>query len=312
MKLSGVIITYNHDRFIEQTLRQALAQRVNFDYEIIVADDCSTDRTREIILDFCDRHPGRIVPILRDRNGGPVNLIEAMASCHGQYIALIDGDDYWVCEYKLQRQVDFLDQHRDYALCCHRVQVRDETGEGRDGIWPHPDFAAGTYTIEDLIAGNFIPTCSVMYRSECIGSLPDWFVDVSPRDWVRHILAARSGKIQLMDEAMAVYRMHSGGMWTSGRAIDQKHDMLRMMAALDRYMDFQYTDAIQRWRAVCFFDMAIIERLNGNRMATLKYLATSLRSGKLSLAGRWRSLAALLAFSLFTIKRKKPSPAEHA
>jgi len=306
MKVSVAIITYNHEPFIREAITSVLAQRVNFDYEIVVGEDCSTDDTRNIVMDLYRAHPHRIVPLLADKNmGGARNLIATLNACRGEYLALLEGDDYWSCENKLQRQVDFLDQHPDHALCCHRVQVRDETGAAQGGILPRPSFAAGSYTIENLIAENFIPTCSVMYRSDSVGAPPDWFVDVTPGDWARYILAARSGKIQLMDEAMAVYRMHSGGVWTSGRSIDQKHAMLRMMTALDHHMNFQYTDAIRRWRAVCYFDMAIIERLNGNRMATLRYLAASLRRGELSLAGRWRALAALVAFSVFSIKRKK-------
>jgi glycosyltransferase involved in cell wall biosynthesis len=306
IKVSVAMITYNHKRFIRQALESVLAQRVNFDYEIVVGEDCSTDETRAILTDLHRRYPERIVLLLRDRNIGALRNFQAtLAACRGQYLALLEGDDYWTCESKLQRQVDFLDQHPDCALCCHRVQVRDEMGAGRDGIWPRPSFAAGSYTIENLIAENFIPTCSVIYRWGSVGLLPDWFLDLKLGDWPLHILVAQSGNIQFMDEVMAVYRMHSGGMWTSGRAIDQKHEMLRMMTALDQHMNFQYTDAIRRWRAVCYFDMAIIERLNGNRMATLKYLASSLRGGRLSLAGRWRALAALLAFSSFGIRGKK-------
>lgn len=305
-KVSVVIITYNHGPFIREAITSVLAQRVNFDYEIVVGEDCSTDGTREIVTELYCEHPHRIVPLLRDENmGGTRNSLAAFNACRGEYLALLEGDDYWTCENKLQKQVDFLDQHPDYALCCHRVQVRDETGEGRTGVLPPPHFAAGSYTIDDLIAENFIPTCTVMYRSDSVGPLPDWFVDVTPGDWARHILSARSGKIQLMDEVMAVYRMHSGGMWTSGQPIAQKRELMRMMKALDQHLAFQYSDLISHWLATSYFDMAIIERLNGNRMATLKYLAASLRGGRLSLAGRWRALAALVVFSVFGIKRKK-------
>jgi hypothetical protein len=131
----------------------------------------------------------------------------------------------------------------------------------------------------------------------------DWFRDLKLGDWPLHILIAQSGKIGLEDEIMAVYRMHSGGMWTSGSGIDQKHAMLRMMTALDRHMNFRYKSAIRRWRSVCYFDMAIIERLNGNRMTTMKYLVASMRNGELPLAGRWRALAALVAYSLLGIRR---------
>jgi glycosyltransferase involved in cell wall biosynthesis len=309
VKLSVAMITYNHESFIRQALESVLAQRVNFDYEIVVGEDCSTDGTRAILTDFYHRYPERIVPLLHDQNLGALRNFQAtLAACRGQYLAIVEADDYWTCEDKLRRQVDFLDQHPDYAICCHRAQVRDETAGGRVDVIP--SFAAGSYTIEDLIAFTFISTCTVMYRWGSVDRLPNWFLDLKLGDWPLHILVARSGKIELMDEVMAVYRMHSGGMWTSGQAIDQKYAMMYMMKALDRHLGFQYTNAIHRTFAVFYFDMAIIERLNGHRVAALRYLAASLRNGGLSLADRWRALISLLAYSVFGIRRLNRSASE--
>src|ERR1700686_765845 len=124
MKLSVMLITYNHEPFIAQVLQSILDQRVNFDYEIVVGEDCSTDRTREILMNFHYRYPGRIVPLLRDRNlGMMLNLKQTPSACQGKYVALIEGDDYWTCEDKLQKQVDFLDSHPEYAICCHRARI---------------------------------------------------------------------------------------------------------------------------------------------------------------------------------------------
>ena len=104
MKLSVMMITYNHEKFIAQTLESVLAQKVNFDYEIVIGEDCSTDRTREILMDFYRRYPKRIVPLLRDKNIGAMRNMEAtLAACKGNYLALLEGDDYWTCPEKLQR-----------------------------------------------------------------------------------------------------------------------------------------------------------------------------------------------------------------
>src|ERR1700693_1479404 len=99
MKLSVMVITYNHERFLAQALESILAQRVNFDYEIVVGEDCSTDRTRDILMDFHNRYPDRIVPLLRNANiGGPRNAMAPRAACRGQYLAVLEGDDYWTSE----------------------------------------------------------------------------------------------------------------------------------------------------------------------------------------------------------------------
>src|SRR6267378_159018 len=125
MKLSVVMVTYNHERYIAQALSSVVAQRTNFDFEIIVAEDCSTDGTRAIVMDFARRYPGKILPLLRERNLGMMrNFKEALAASSGSYVALLDGDDYWIREDKLQAQVDFLDSHPDHAVCCTRVQFR--------------------------------------------------------------------------------------------------------------------------------------------------------------------------------------------
>src|SRR5579864_5044611 len=107
MKLSVMMITYNHERFIAQALDSILAQQVNFDYEIVVGEDCSADGTRAILMDFHRRYPSRIVPFLRDRNMGAMpNFESTLRACRGQYLALLEGDDYWTSPDKLQRQVD--------------------------------------------------------------------------------------------------------------------------------------------------------------------------------------------------------------
>ena len=299
MKLSVMMITYNHERFLAQALEGILAQRVNFDYEIVIGEDCSTDGTRKILMDFHRRYPSKIVPLLRERNLGAMrNALETLAACRGQYLAIVEGDDYWTFEDKLQRQVDFLDQHPDYAICCHRAEIRDETGAGRAGVLPDLGFKPGPYAIEDLIAYNFITTCTVMYRWGSVGPLPDWFLGLKLADWPLHVLVARSGKINLMDEIMAVYRLHAGGMWTARQAIDQKYAMMRMMQELDKHLEFQYSKAIRRTIAEFYASMAMAMQQEGRRVATGKYLACSLWNGGWRQRDWRRILGFLAAYTL--------------
>src|SRR6202022_1084614 len=137
MKLSVTMITYNHERFIAQAIESALAQRVEFDYEIVIGEDLSTDNTRAIVLDFARRYPDRILPILRDRNIGAMrNFAQTIAACRGQYLAFLEGDDYWTSPDKLQKQVDFLDAHYECAISCHRVRYLYELGSAECDIFP--------------------------------------------------------------------------------------------------------------------------------------------------------------------------------
>jgi glycosyltransferase involved in cell wall biosynthesis len=292
MKLSVMMITYNHERFIAQAITSVLAQRVNFDYEIVVGEDCSTDGTREILMDFHRRFPDRIVPLLRDQNIGAMRNVEAtLASCRGRYLAVLEGDDYWTCEDKLQRQVDFLDAHLDHAICCHRAQVLDETAKGWKGVQPRNP--AGSYSI----------TSSVVYRWGSISVLPSWFSEMKLGDWPLHVLVARSGKIKLFDEVMAVYRVHSAGMWTSQPQISQLREITRMLPALDKHLGFQYTDKIQRTVARSYLEMACHARQDGSRMQTGKNLVRCMRYRGWRLGTGLRTFAGLAAYTLIGLPR---------
>jgi glycosyltransferase involved in cell wall biosynthesis len=303
MKLSVVMITYNHERFIGRAIESVLAQKVSFDYEIVIGDDCSTDGTRAIIMDFYRRYPGRILPFLRDENiGGPRNMEATLTACRGQYLALIEGDDYWTSDAKLQRQIDFLDAHHDCAICCHRVQILDELGFGRTGVFPSR--AAGSYTIEDLLRGNFVPTCATALRRDLFGPLPSCFLEMKVGDWPRLVLVARQGKIELLDEVMAVYRIHSGGMFSSLSPPSQSLETTRMLTVLDKHLGFQYTSTIRQTLAESYFELACHARQDGNRMQTGKHLVTCIRYGGWHLRGTWRTLAAIAAFTLFGSWRK--------
>jgi glycosyltransferase involved in cell wall biosynthesis len=299
MKLSVVMITYNHERFIAHAIESVLAQRVNFDYELVIGEDCSADGTRAVIMDFQRRFPDKIIPLLRERNLGPMaNFNGALAACRGEYLALLEGDDYWTSEDKLQTQIDFLDTHPEYAVCCARAQLLDETGRGYSGI--HPTFPSGSYTIADLLETNWIITCTVMYRWGSVGPLPDWFLTLKMGDWPLHILVGRSGKIRLMDEVVGVYRIHPGGAWSSLSPVDQLLAIRQMLRALNKHLDFQYTETMRQTLARIGLDLAVIARAggNGSRAETAKHVLSCLRDGGWQLPGSHRLLAGLAAYAL--------------
>lgn len=128
--LSIVTITYNHEPFIAKTIEGVLMQQVNFPIEFIIAEDCSTDKTREIVLSYAEKYPDLIKIIISDKNiGSTANERRAMQAAKGKYIAFCEGDDYWIDPLKLQKQVDFLESHLDYSVTFHRcVHFDVETG----------------------------------------------------------------------------------------------------------------------------------------------------------------------------------------
>ena len=124
MKVSVSVTTYNHSKFIAQALESILMQDVDFDYEIIVGDDCSTDGAREIIATYQQQFPDRIRYIFPQSNlgdRGKLMFIETIRACNGEYIAMMDGDDYWTAPDKLRRQVEYLEAHPECPMCYHNV-----------------------------------------------------------------------------------------------------------------------------------------------------------------------------------------------
>ena len=209
-KVSIVCISYNQENYIKQTLEGFVSQKTNFDFEVVIADDHSTDRTQSIIEEFAKIYPKIIKPILRDKNiGVQPNLIGAMQAAKGEYIALCEGDDYWTNVYKLQIQSDFLDSNTNYSLVFHPVEVIFENGESESFIYP-AQHTPDNFTFKKLLSENFIQTNSVLYKKQDYTNLP---IDILPLDWYLHLYHAQFGEIGFIDEVMSVYRRHEGGLW---------------------------------------------------------------------------------------------------
>lgn len=226
-KVSVVIATYNQERFLTHTLESVLQQKVDFDYEVLVGDDCSNDNTYEIVNKYAKLYPERIVPVIRERNLGMTrNVIDLTMRAKGEYIAFIEGDDYWIDNEKLKKQVNFLDSHPDYIACFSRFIVVDEN-EVR-----HPEHEnygnymdkEGEYTIKEfekyILPGQ---TATSIYRSSGYEKLQKKFqesgIDVSKITDISHILGMLSiGKMYVMGEYMSAYRFMlnpDSGSWSS-------------------------------------------------------------------------------------------------
>jgi glycosyltransferase involved in cell wall biosynthesis len=245
VKVSVLMLAYNHERYIAQAIQSALDQETDFDFEIVIGEDCSTDCTREIVEDFHRRYPGRIVFSPRTKNVGMMqNYLQTLSSCSGQYVAHLEGDDYWTRKDKLQMQVNFLDTHPDFAICCARATVIDELGLGGPDIIP--THSAGTYSIDDLVLKNMICTLTVMYRPLKKGSVPLWLDGLGMGDWPMHILVAQHGSIKLMDEVCGAYRMHGGGVWSAKSQVRRFREVIRILVTLNEGLAYRYNGVIRQ------------------------------------------------------------------
>jgi glycosyltransferase involved in cell wall biosynthesis len=211
-KVSVISITYNHEKYIREALDGFVAQKTDFNIEVIVADDASTDKTPSIIREYAKKYPNVFKPILREKNIGAVkNFYGAIRAAKGNYIALCEGDDYWTNPRKLQIQANFMDRHPKYAICFHSVRVFFEEDEVGESIFPATRNRT-EFTIESLLNDNYIQTNSVMYRAQDYQKMPE---HILPLDWYLHLYHAQFGKIGFINEVMSAYRRHPEGLWWS-------------------------------------------------------------------------------------------------
>ncbi len=249
--VSVCVTAYNHEKFIEQCLDSILEQRTDFDYEILLGEDDSNDDTRKICKQYADKYPDKIRLFLHDRSNvikiggqptGRYNFLYNLSQARGKYIALCDGDDYWTDKHKLQKQVDFMNSHKDYSLCFHPVSV---IGDTKQDLFPA---SKPSLMVEELLDHNYIQTNSVMYRKQKYGEIS---TDTMPGDLHLHLYHAQFGKIGYIDDVMSVYRRHPGGIWWKSNGGNQsefwaKHgvsqmvlygEMLKMYGSTKKYKD---------------------------------------------------------------------------
>jgi glycosyltransferase involved in cell wall biosynthesis len=269
------MITYNHARYIAQALDSVLMQKVNFDYEILVGEDCSTDDTRSILQQYESMFPDKLHVITSEKNVGMLpNLVRTLKSSNGEYIALLEGDDYWTAPDKLQRQVDFLDQHPECALCFHNVTAFFENGSREPALMCPPD-QKELATIEDIMRVNFIPTCSAMYRNCLLPDFPDWYTQLKMGDWTLFILIAQYGKIGYINQIMGVYRQHASGTWSGRSRASQLKETLIAYDCLKQYFGSRYDGLISQKVAEYQYQLAVENFREGCTGEANRYLALS-------------------------------------
>jgi glycosyltransferase involved in cell wall biosynthesis len=151
--VSVAVITYNHEKYIRQALDSILMQNVDFSFEVIIGDDCSTDQTAEIIKKYQQRYPHIIKPTFRSENiGATKNWYYSFLKCAGKYVAILDGDDFWTDKEKLKKQTDFLEKNKTYIACTQRSSVVDENNNITQESYNGPGRPeSGDYTINDFL-----------------------------------------------------------------------------------------------------------------------------------------------------------------
>lgn len=226
--VSVVMITYNHEKYIEQAIKGILMQKCNFEVELIIADDCSTDKTETIINKINDSEPNTswIKYTRHKKNIGMIpNFVFALEQSKGKYIALCEGDDYWTDPQKLQKQVEFLETNSSANACFHDVHFVDGSNLIIREIYF--DARQPVYTQYDCLTtlSSAYATCSLLFKRDALFPLPNWS-STTLCDMTLDLLITENGTLNHIPLNLGAYRFHPGGIWSGN---DKKGNVIEVL-----------------------------------------------------------------------------------
>jgi glycosyltransferase involved in cell wall biosynthesis len=208
-KVSICVVTYNQEKYIRQCLQSIVDQETDFDFEVLVADDCSTDGTQQVITGYANKYPNTIFPFLNKKNLGPFkNYLLVHSKCNGNYICHVDGDDQFH-PHKIYNLAHYLDQkeNSDCVAVVHKLAIRDRDMHLTGRHWPN-SFYKSKYSIEDIISSHpCFGHSSIMYKS---GSIAEIYNKSEFIDFHIYLLLASKGKIGVVDSVLGEYTQGVG------------------------------------------------------------------------------------------------------
>lgn len=260
-------ITYNQESYISEAIDSFMMQKTDFDFEILIGEDCSTDSTGKIVEMYQAKYPDRIRIITSDKNVGFMkNMIRLHENSKGKYIAICEGDDYWTDEHKLQKQIDYLEKNTDCTLCFHAAEVVKAKNKAKVGlIRPYND--DNICKTEEIIigGGDFCPSQSLVYRKTSMDNPPDFFAKSPIGDYPLQIIATSKGYAYYMDEIMSAYRKGDSNSWSSrvnsvNKQLSINERTISMLDQFNVYTNYSYDLAVRKQKLMIEFNSLIISK----------------------------------------------------
>ena len=250
LKLSVLVVTYNHEKYIKEAINSILMQKTSHQYEIVVADDCSTDGTMKIIKEYQQKFPDKFRILEPEANLGITkNYKRGFKACNGEYVAILEGDDYWTSPYKLEKQISFLDKHRDCVLVFNRFLVFDMSTNKKNA---QPWYSYKRYqktTVNELIISNFIGNFSTcMYRLDAVKAIDESLYEHVVYDWMLNIVLATKGLIGYLPRVMSVYRLNPSGTWSQKSNLEKIKHTIESIDIYNNYLDYKYDNEFTQHR----------------------------------------------------------------
>lgn len=255
--VSVYIPTYQQKDFISECIESVVSQKTSFPYEVLIGEDESTDGTREICMDFAKKYPDKIrlflrsreTSVLLDNDGNKVAYLNnkfLRKSCRGQFYAVCEGDDYWIDNKKLEKQVQLMRQYPECTMSYHSVILHlHQSGEKIIANKHHQETCIVNSRNIVIGGGAYCPTCSLMFRKEVFYDDISWMYTFPVGDYFMQMYASLKGSVLYIDEIMGVYRKGVPDSWTARTASTEakfRHtiNMLKSMKVFNRKTNFRY------------------------------------------------------------------------
>lgn len=254
MKVNVIVVCYNQEQFIAKAMESIVMQQVDdyLEVTVLIADDCSIDATLEIIKTFEERSPFQFKYLQNDKNLGiSKNYQRAFAACDGDYIAILEGDDWWSSPNHIEQHIRFLDTHKECSMSMNMITLfTQETQESKPPCWGYGDVDVFYVDTEcQITQGNQLGNLSAcVFRNSCIKQLPDSLFGIPIADWMLGVMLSQQGLIALLKESTSVYRTNANSTWASLSKKQQVKRMLELSKQYDKYQNGQYHIYWKRYR----------------------------------------------------------------
>lgn len=273
--VSVCMITYNHEKFISEAIEGVLMQEIDFKLELVIADDCSEDRTKEIVQSIIDtHHRGNWIKYTRHsaNKGMMANFFWALKECQGKYVALCEGDDKWIFKKKLSFQIDYLEKNPNSILSFHDCNVINYLGLeiAKSRV---PLFSQRDLTSEKIRYGSFIPTSTIVFQRLGIPeSFDNRLLDVFNGDTILLFFLSFYGSAHFHNEFIgSSYRKHEGGVWSFLNEKEKQRRLLYTYEILRRTLNKEKRKYLDHFLCFIYYETAKKEKRK-------KYFLKAIRS----------------------------------
>lgn len=267
-------LTYNHEAYIRDALESFIKQRTTFRFEILIHDDASTDTTPAIIYEYEKKYPELVKPIYQKENqhskGIKISATIQYPRAQGKYIAMCEGDDFWLDENKLQKQVEYLETHPECSLVVHASKIVDVEKKEIDNSIPYNE--ERDVATEAIIEGGgaMFSTNSMIFRREYTKRFPDFYINAHIGDYPLTIYLSLCGKVHYFPDIMSAYRQGVPGSWSENEKKSLEQSLSNAIKMVELYNDLdQYT--VFRYHKVIFKNCRKFEGLIRKKRIMLRF-----------------------------------------